>query len=77
MTAVLFIMGIAFTSCKEDTQPRLEKPTEFVLNTPPMASQTYVLHESDGQSSEIVLTVSQPDGTPRSHGVRNDTHSRH
>lgn len=61
MTAVLFIMGIAFTSCKEDTQPRLEKPTEFVLNTPPMASQTYVLHESDGQSSEIVLTVSQPD----------------
>lgn len=54
-----------FTSCKSDTQPRLEKPTEFVLNTPPMANQTYVLTDgedggvADGATS-IQLTVSQP-----------------
>lgn len=61
MMALLFMMGVAFTSCKEDTQPRLEKPTEFVLNTPPMSSQTYILQETDGTPSEIYLTVSQPD----------------
>lgn len=60
MMALLFMMGVAFTSCKEDTQPRLDKPTEFVLNTPPMANQTYILQETDGTPSEIFLTVSQP-----------------
>lgn len=60
--ALLFTMGAAFTSCKEDTEPRLEKPTEFVLNTPPMASQTYILSEdSEGKPGEIYLTCSQPD----------------
>lgn len=47
----------AFTSCKEDTQPRLQRPTEFVLNTPPMALNTYVLAENSG----VELTCSQPD----------------
>lgn len=60
MMALMFILGAAFTSCKEDTQPRLEQPTEFVLNTPPMANETYVLTETDGTASKIYLTVSQP-----------------
>lgn len=60
LMALLFMMGAAFTSCKEDTQPRLDQPTEFVLNTPPMANQTYVLRETDGEPSQILLTVSQP-----------------
>lgn len=55
MALALFI-GISFTSCKQDTQPRLNEPTEFVLNTPPMAEQTYILSADNG----IDLTVSQP-----------------
>lgn len=51
--AVLF--SLAFTSCKEDTQPRLQQPTEFVLNTPALAENTYVLSAEDG----IELSVSQ------------------
>lgn len=58
--ALLTILGATFTSCKEDTQPRLEKPTEFVLNIPPMANETYVLEEYDGVATQIYLTVSQP-----------------
>lgn len=56
MTLALLI-GMTFTSCKQDTQPRLQKPTEFVLNTPPMANQTYILSPENG----VDLTVSQPD----------------
>ena len=58
--ALMVILGATFTSCKEDTQPRLEVPTEFVLNTPPMANETYVLEEYDGVATQIYLTVSQP-----------------
>lgn len=71
--ALMVIMGATFTSCKEDTQPRLEKPTEFVLNTPPMANETYVLEESDGVATQIYLTVSQPNyglGTVTSYEVQ-------
>lgn len=50
------VLGFTFTSCKEDTQPRLSKPTNFVLNTPPMADQLYVM----SANSTINLTVSQP-----------------
>lgn len=50
------LLGFTFTSCKEDTQPRLSKPTNFVLNTPPMADQLYVM----SATSTINLTVSQP-----------------
>lgn len=55
--ALALLIGTCFTSCKQDTQPRLEKPTEFVLNTPPMANQTYILSAQNG----VDLTVSQPD----------------
>lgn len=57
LMALALLIGISVTSCKQDTQPRLEKPTEFVLNTPPMADQTYILSADNG----IDLTVSQPD----------------
>lgn len=42
-TALLVLMGISMTSCKEDTQPRIEVPTEFELYRPAMADNTYVL----------------------------------
>ncbi len=56
LMALALLIGISFTSCKQDTQPRLNKPTEFVLNTPPMADQTYILTAQNG----VDLTVSQP-----------------
>lgn len=52
---MLAVFAATFTSCKEDTQPRIEVPTEFVLNTPPMAENTYMLSAQDG----IALSVSQ------------------
>lgn len=54
--ALALVAGTSLTSCKDDTEPRLEKPTEFVLNTPSMANQTYVLTAGNG----IDLAVSQP-----------------
>lgn len=54
-TALLVLMGISMTSCKEDTQPRIEKPTEFELYRPAMADNTYVLTPE----STIELAVSQ------------------
>ncbi len=53
--ALLMLMGITLTSCKEDTQPRIEKPTEFVLNRPAMADNTYILTPE----SSVELAVSQ------------------
>lgn len=50
------ILGFTFTSCKEDTQPRLEKPTDFVLNIPPMVDQMYILQPG----GTMYFTVSQP-----------------
>lgn len=54
--ALALVAGMSLTGCKEDTEPRLQKPTEFKLNEPLMANQTYVLTENDG----INLSVSQP-----------------
>ena len=34
---------VSFTSCEDDTDPKLQEPTEFVLNTPPFATQLYDL----------------------------------
>lgn len=55
-------MGAILTSCVEDTQPRLDTPTEFVLNTPPMANQTYVFRDDANYKNlnDITFTVSQP-----------------
>lgn len=54
--ALLAVLGFTFTSCKTDTQPRLERPTEFKLNTPAMADQLYVM----SSESALEFTVSQP-----------------
>ncbi len=63
MAAAVAACGL-MTSCKSDTQPRLEKPTDFHLNTPALANQTYILQEGgegeDATSTSIELTVSQP-----------------
>lgn len=56
MALAAIVLGFTFTSCKEDTQPRLGNPTTFVLNTPPMSDQLYVLTEN----SSVNFTVSQP-----------------
>lgn len=53
--ALSVLFSMAFTSCKEDTQPRLERPTEFVLNTPALANNTYVLSANSG----VELSCSQ------------------
>lgn len=39
------LLGLTFTSCKDDTEPRLQVPTEFVLNTPEFVHQLYTVEE--------------------------------
>lgn len=60
LMALVVMAGLASTSCKRDTQPRLETPTEFVLNTPPFASNTLILTEEN----TFELTLSQPNYGP-------------
>ncbi len=52
---------IGFTACDADDDPVWQVPTpgSFVLNTPPMADETFVFTEGDDQAIEF--TVSQPD----------------
>lgn len=47
---------VGFTSCEADDDPKLQEPTEFVLNTPPFATQLYDLTPT----GVIELTCSQP-----------------
>lgn len=54
--ALALAAGMSLTGCKEDTEPRLEKPTAFVLDTPATADQTITLTADNA----IDLTVSQP-----------------
>lgn len=58
--ALLAVAGLS--SCVADEEPKLQKPTEFVLNTPPMANQLYVFDcDAMGNSlNDITFTVSQP-----------------
>jgi hypothetical protein len=58
-SSVLLLLGLcALTSCDDDNEmnPVVQKPTEFVLNTPALADATYDL----ANSSNIELTCSQP-----------------
>ncbi|MDE5568533.1 MAG: SusE domain-containing protein [Muribaculaceae bacterium] len=48
--------GFAFTSCEDEKEPVYNIPTEFVLNTPPMAESVYILHAGD----VVEFTCSQP-----------------
>lgn len=62
IASLLVLLGIGVTGCKEDTQPRLEAPTEFVLNTPPAADQLYIFRADEKNNSlyDIEFSVSQP-----------------
>lgn len=55
LAALAVSLTMAFTSCKEDTQPRLDYPTEFQLNRPPFADQLYLVEEG----GSINFTCSQ------------------
>ncbi len=50
-------VALGFSSCSQDRDPVLQKPTTFVLNTPAMAAQ--YINLTPGQMLE--LTASQPD----------------
>lgn len=50
----LAVAGLA--SCEPDDSPKIQEPTEFVLNTPPFASQLYQLKAGN----TLELTCSQP-----------------
>lgn len=50
-------VALGFSSCSQDRDPVLQKPTTFVLNTPAMADQ--YINLTPGQMLE--LTASQPD----------------
>lgn len=61
LSATLAVASVmTFTSCKEDTQPRLETPTEFQLFNPAPGDNLVELQEGTGAGSTINLTVSQP-----------------
>lgn len=57
--ALATMMG--FTACEADKDPVWQAPApgSFVLNTPPMADETFTFTEGDGNYLEF--TVSQPD----------------
>lgn len=58
--SILFAMLVAvisLNSCKEDTYPRFDTPTEFELNTPALAEEYYELTPE----GTVNLTWSQPD----------------
>lgn len=55
LAAIVALFTLGFSSCKQDTQPRIQKPTEFVLNEPVMAHMNIVLTAQ----SEVELAVSQ------------------
>ena len=57
LTGVLLLRGMAMTGCKDDTEPRAQIPTEFILNTPPMVNYTYDL--AGDRSSTVDISVSQ------------------
>jgi hypothetical protein len=53
----MLAMVLGFTACEDDDEPVISTPTEFVLNTPPMADQYIELSEN----GTINLSWSQPD----------------
>lgn len=52
---MVMVMGLTFTSCKQDTQPRISVPTEFKLNRPAFADQLYLVQPG----GSIEFTCSQ------------------
>ncbi len=58
-TAALAFVGMMFSSCENNTDPKVQVPTpdQNFLNTPALAANTYVLNNTDG----VEFTCSQPD----------------
>ncbi len=54
--AAIAATALGFTACEDDKEPVYSEPTEFVLNTPPMAGQTVILQEGD----LVNFTCTQP-----------------
>lgn len=54
--ATLAVAALGFTACEDDKEPVYNAPTEFVLNTPPMADQALVLTKG----ANINFTCTQP-----------------
>ncbi len=52
----LALSTVAFSACEDDKEPVYTLPTEFVLNTPPMAESVYMLNPGE----IVTLTCSQP-----------------
>ena len=50
-------VALGFTSCEQDTDPKLQTPTTFVLNTPVFGTQLYELVNGNTFSIE----ANQPD----------------
>lgn len=63
LAALAVVAGVGLTACEQDTDPKLKAPTEFILNTPPMASQVYYFDQDakGNAANDITFTVSQPD----------------
>lgn len=53
---LMALTAVAFTSCEDDDSPKIQVPTEFVLNVPPFADQLYELTPG----GIIEFTCSQP-----------------
>lgn len=45
LSFLMVMLGMTFTGCKEDTQPRLQVPDTFTLNTPEFANQIYSVEQ--------------------------------
>ncbi len=56
LASVALLGSAALTGCVQDTQPRISDPTEFVLNTPALSDNVYILNSA----STVNLTWSQP-----------------
>lgn len=62
IASLLLFLGLGLTGCKEDTEPRLSKPTEFELYKPAMADQTYIFRadETNKSLNDITFNCAQP-----------------
>jgi len=63
IASTIFFGAAAMTSCAVDTEPRIEKPTEFKLNGPSVEESIYVFDadENGNCTRDITFTVDHPD----------------
>ena len=59
MMAAMALVGLSFSSCEDNTDPKVVVPeqNQHFLNTPALANNTYVLNQTEG----VDFTCSQPD----------------